>query len=886
MISKRFKGPLLAIVFLHGAIFSLAKDPESKATDLKCEHLVTPIGVDNPRPHFTWRISEETAQGKQLAVRVVVGTDSAEVLRSKAGRMISGNRSLYQLEGMTLKPFTRYYWKVAIFGKNGKECPPVMSWFETGTMGAGNWKGGWISDGLSQDVKAAPYFRKEFTASKKIVSARAYVAAAGLFECYLNGKKVGDHHMDPIYTRFDRRNLYVTFDVTAQINQGANAIGILLGNGWYNHQSTAVWDFHVAPWRGRPAFCMDLRLTYSDGTTEVIGTDRSWKTSSGELIFNSIYTAEHYDFNQTQKGWNEAGFNDTNWKGRVYYHSAPSKNIVSQQLHPIRAVEKLEAKDFKKINDTLYLYNFGRNISGVVKFQVKGKKGTVVRLKHAERLKADGMVDLSNIDVHYRPTDDKDPFQTDIITLSGQLDEFQPKFNYKGFQYVEVSSSAPIAISAKSMTASFTHSDVPPIGKITSSNPTLNKIWYAANNSYLSNLQGYPTDCPQREKNGWTGDAHIASETGLYNFDAISIYEKWMADHRDEQQPNGVLPSIIPTDGWGYEWGNGPDWTSTIAIIPWNLYLFTGDPTSLFDTYDNIKTYVNHIDQLWPNGLTTWGLGDWVPVKSKSSVELTSSAYYYKDVCILLEAAKLMENQADVKQYEALKKKIYNAFNKKFYKADSAIYGSGFQTELSIALHFGLVPDTLKAKIAMNLANSVKAENNHLDVGLLGTKSILNALSENGYADVAYALVAQKTFPSWGWWMENGATTLYENWDINAANDISLNHIMFGEVGGWMFKGIGGIIPDPANPGFSNIILKPSFVLDAFHAEHFGPQGKIVSEWETSGKGMKYHIVIPPNSTASVTLPVDSKRAVHLNGRFEIRRTMNLESGDYVFEIK
>jgi len=288
---------------------------------------------------------------------------------------------------------------------------------------------------------------------------------------------------------------------------------------------------------------------------------------------------------------------------------------VAQALHPIRNVREYRPVSLKKIDEYTWLYNFGQNMSGVTRMKVNGPQGTTIRLKHVERLDSAGCADMSNIDVHYRPTDDSDPFQTDILILSGKKeDDFMPRLNYKGFQYVEVTSDNPLDLSEENLTAYFMHSDVPPVGKINSSNNTLNKAWQASNASYLSNLFGYPTDCPQREKNGWTGDAHIAIEVGLYNFDGITVYEKWLADHRDEQQPNGVLPAIIPSSGWGYQWANGPDWTSTIAIIPWNIYLFYGDTRLLELCYDNIKRYVDYIDEQYPTGRPDWGLGAWVPV--------------------------------------------------------------------------------------------------------------------------------------------------------------------------------------------------------------------------------------------------------------------------------
>ncbi|RZJ65667.1 MAG: alpha-rhamnosidase, partial [Flavobacterium sp.] len=536
----------------------------------------------------------------------------------------------------------------------------------------------------------------------------------------------------------------------------------------------------------------------------------------------------------------------------------------------VRNVEEIKAKSLRKFNDTTYLFDLGRNISGVSKIKLDGPAGTEVRLKHVERLYANGRADMSNIDVHYRPTDDKDPFQTDIIILSGKGEQsFMPHFNYKGFQYVEVSLSKPLNLKKEDLVGYFMHSDVPVAGDIKASDTLINKIYYATNNSYLSNLFGYPTDCPQREKNGWTGDAAIAVETGLYGFDAITIYEKWLADHRDEQQPNGVLPSIIPTDGWGYEWGNGPDWTSTIAIIPWNIYMFYGDKKLLADCYDNIKKYVNYIDQTYPSGLTTWGLGDWVPVKSKSPVELTSTCYYYADAVILTKAAKILGKTEDYKKYNALAEKIKTAFNKKYLNKQTGLYSTGLQTELSVPLFWGIVPEESRFLVAENLAKRVAADGFHLDVGLLGTKAILNALSENGHADVAYKIAAQRTFPSWGWWIANGATTLYENWPIDAKSDISMNHIMFGEIGAWLYKAPGGIKPDEKQPGFKHILLQPHVVdgLEHFEASHDGPYGKIKSAWKRIKGGVRYEITIPANSSASINLDLVRDINTTLNGK-------------------
>jgi alpha-L-rhamnosidase len=891
LLHTRFIISLLLLLFAA----SCSVQTNCIPVELRCEYLSQPLGIDAAHPRLSWKLQDARAGAMQTAYQVIVGTDSIAVSKGtgnywQTGQVESASQ-LVTYQGQPLQPFTRYYYSVQVWDKDDHASRLATGHFETGMMNNANWKGTWISDSRDIQIKPAPYFRKSFQLDKKIRSARAYIAVAGLYELYLNGNKISDHRLDPMYTRFDRRILYVTHDITSQLQSGKNAIGVLLGNGWYNHQSTAVWFFHEAPWRNRPAFCMDVRITYEDGSTETITSGKDWKTSLSPVIFNSIYTGEHYDARLEQPGWSEPAFADSAWK-EVIFRSAPSTNIVAQAMQPIRAVETIPAQSMRAFNDTSYVFDLGRNISGVSRITVKAPAGTVLRLKHGERLRPDGHVDLSNIDVHYRPVGTADPFSTDIFITSGKGDEsFMPRFNYKGFQYIEVTSSVPVTLTKESITGYFMHSDVPPIGQLSSSNPTLNKIWSATNNSYLSNLFGYPTDCPHREKNGWTGDAHIASETGLYSFDGITVYEKWMADHQDEQQSNGVLPAIIPTDGWGYEWANGPDWTSTIAIIPWNIYLFYGDTTLLARCYNNIKRYVDHIDQLYPTGLTTWGLGDWVPVKSKSPVELTSSVYYYVDANILAKAAKLLGKTEDAEKYASIATRIKNAINDKYLNAATGIYGEGVQTELSVPLCWGLVPDTLVSKVAANLAKRVQADNNHIDVGLLGTKAILNALSENGYADLAYTVASQETFPSWGWWIVNGATTLYENWPIDAKTDISMNHIMFGEIGAWMYKALGGIKPDVNQPGFKNILLQPHFVagLNQCEVMHQSPYGAIISSWKKSGEKTTYTVVIPPNSTATLQLTIPAKQKLYKNGELTQATDLfndQLTAGKYTFEIK
>ncbi|WP_223579583.1 alpha-L-rhamnosidase [Sphingobacterium sp. GVS05A] len=873
---------LLTTMLCVSSMLYAQKQKECLPIELNCEHLVNPLGVDKSNPRLSWRLADKRQGAKQSAYQILVSSDSLALVKNKANSWNSGKQlssaMLIHYNGTGLKRQTKYYWKVRVWDKNASESTSSIASFETGMMGMENWKGKWISDNQDIHDQAAPYFRRAFKTTKPIKSARAYIAVAGLYELSINGKKIGDHRLDPMYTRFDRRTLYVVEDVTPQIQQGNNAVAVVLGNGWYNHQPLAVWDFDKAPWRNRPTFCLNLRIVYQDGSEETLTTDQQWKTAAGPIRYNNIYTGEHYDARLEMPAWDTPQFDDSQWHA-IQYRNPPSTNIVSQQMVPIRLVRSYSPKLMKKMDEKTYIFDMGQNMAGVTKIKIGGKAGTVIKIKHGERLQANGRLDLSNIDVYYRGNKELEPFQTDILTLSGRKeDEFMAKFGYKGFRYVEVSSSDPIVLDESTITAYFMHSDVRSIGQLKTSSTLINGLWEATNNAYLSNLMGYPTDCPQREKNGWTGDGHLAIETAYYNFDGITVYEKWMADHQDEQQENGVLPDIIPTGGWGYGTANGLDWTSTIAIIPWQTYLFYGDASLLAECYDNIKRYVDYVDGISPNGLTTFGRGDWVPVKSQSNLELTSSVYFYVDATILASAAKMFGKTADQQKYEMLGKKIKDAINAKFLDRSKGIYSTGTQTELSVPLYWGVVPEAMKAKVAANLNSRVEETNFHLDVGVLGAKALLNALKDNGYGETAYKVAVQDTYPSWGWWIVNGATTLLENWDLKATRDISDNHMMFGEIGGWFFKSIGGILPDPTQAGFKNVLLKPIFPkeLKESSISYQSPYGNILSSWKVKGNKVEYTVEIPANATATFYPPENIRNS----------NAVQLEAGKYQMDLE
>jgi len=720
-----------------------------------------------------------------------------------------------------------------------------------------SWSGSWISDSNDREFRPAPRFRKEVLLSGQPVKAVAYLATGGLSTLLVNGKVVDETRvLDPAFTRYDRRVLVSTFDITDKLKEGNNCIGVELGNGWYNHQSATTWHFDRAPWRDRPTFCLDVKITYSDGREEMVTSDADWKTSSdGPVRFNNIYVGEHHDFRRGQTGWASAGYDATLWDA-VKLRSCPTQMLTIQNMPPIRESAPIEAVKITQLRPTKWVYDFGENMAGNVLFTAQGQAGTVITLKYSERLMpVEGRADQSNIDCYYFGDNEKEPFQTDIVTLSGGIDEYHPRYSYKGFRYVEVTASSPVTIKIHAVKV---HSDVKPNGSVSCSDPVIQAIWEATNRSYLSNLMGYPTDCPQREKNGWTGDGHIAVETGLFNFDVSSVYEKWLADHRDEQQPNGVLPDIIPTPGWGY-WspkadGNGLDWTSTIALIPWELYLFYDDIKHLSDCYYNIKRYVDYALSLSRDGLVCWGRGDWVPVTKKTGKTLICSCFLYKDLEILSEASRLCGHPEDYEKYSSLAKKVRQAINDKFLDKTTGRYADGMQTAQSLPLYFGVTPKENVKDVAAALAERVKEDKYHVNAGVHGAKAVLHALSANGYGEMAYKMASATDFPSWGYWIKGGRTTLSENWRLDAGKDNSDNHVMFGDISAWFYRSLGGINPDPEQPGFKHIILRPIFPhgMKEFSCSYTSKYGRIVSGWQRKGAKVEYQVTIPEGCIATL----------------------------------
>ncbi len=684
-----------------------------------------------------------------------------------------------------------------------------------------------------------------------------YVASAGYHEQFINGERVGTNYLDPGYTHFDKRILYVTHDVTSLLKQGDNAVAAVLGNGWYNEQSVAVWNFHEARWRDRPRLLCELRITYTDGTTEVIGSDETWKTSTGAYTYNNIYSGDKFDARLEEAGWKTAGFDDSKWES-VLPAQAPAPLLVAQQMPGIRITEEVRPVSMKRFSDQLYVYSFPKNMSGLCRLKVKGEAGTRITLKHGELLKKDGRLEQGNINVYYHPVKPDEVFQMDVFTLKGTGEEeiFMPSFSYHGFQYVEVESSRSVTLTEENLTGLFMHTDVRPSGSFACSNPLLNKIWEATMQAYRSNLHSIPTDCPQREKNGWTADAHVAIDLGLLGFDGITLYEKWMDDIIDNQREIGDLSGIIPSSGWGYGEWIGPVWDAALFIIPNALYDYYGESRSIEKLYPTMERYLEYLKTREVDGYLTYGLGDWVYWKATTNNEYTSTAYYYLDYKLMARFASLLGK--DAAPYQEKANTLKSLINRKFFNAETGVYAEGTQTAQALALYLGLVPEGKEQLVADKLREVVTGNNYFLDFGLLGSKTVPAMLTKYGYIEDAMKMITKTEAPSWGYWVETmGYSTLPETWTLSPKfADASLNHVFMGDVSAWMMNQLAGINHDDSAPGFRHIRITPHFVkeLDWAKGEYHSVRGRIASEWKREGDTITLTVTIPADCSADIVV--------------------------------
>ena len=680
--------------------------------------------------------------------------------------------------------------------------------------------------GWDSQSAPAPYFRREFELATPL-RGRIAICGLGFYELYLNGRRVGDARLDPAPSIYDRRSRFVVYDVSQYLRAGRNVVGVILGNGWYNCRTEEAWNFDKASWRDYPKFALRLE---SDGGEVILESDDQWRvTESGPIRFNELRNGEFYDARREFANWNDFPFDDAGWLPAVSV--APPGGVLTEQLAPpCRVMRSIEAAATVTLPDGRIVADFGINLSGHVRLRVRGRGGAQIELRYGERLHPDGSLDQE----HIAKFTFSGEFQCDCYTLRGDrpLEEWAPRFTFHGFQYcqAEIRGEAEIL----SLTAEFVHSAFEDAGNIACSDEMVTQLQKMVRTSYAANFVGIPSDCPHREKNGWTGDAQLAAEAGLCNFHAALNLENWLETMADSQRPNGQFPGIVPSCGWGYNWGAGPAWDAAFFVIPAAIYLYTGR-TEFFRThFDAMLRYLEYAADRSSGDLADYGLGDWNHVDNSriAPPELTSSCYIFHCNKLAARFARILGRTADAVMLEARAGRIRKAINARYYIGDG-VYAHGEMTALAAPLYFEVAPDAERSRIAAELEKIVRAHRCIPDFGIIGAKTVPRALADAGYVETAFRLLTQVEYPGWGWWVRQGATSLWGNWHGEA----SRNHIMFGDVSAWFFRYPGGLAPEWEAPGFSRIRLRPRPIrrLEKFRMFHDTPHGRIEVMWQWHG---------------------------------------------------
>ncbi len=839
--------------------------------NLRCEYAIDPIGIDTPVPRFTWSYKASSGRDfRQIGIQLLLSESKEELLSKKTGRiwqspMIETGETCISLDSLcALRSHTAYYWQVVAWNEAGDKVSSPIATFETAFMPATGWQGKWISDNRSVNTSEAPMLRKTFEidGGKQISKGRLYVSAAGYYHISINGKAADpDAFLSPGFTHYDKRNLYNTIDVTSLLQPGKNVITVVLGNGFYNaFEPVATWCYEQARWRGRASVISELHIFYSDQTKDIVVSDSTWRVaSSGPYVQNNIYSGDTYDARLEIEGWDKPQFDDSSW-AQASIVCPPSGRMVAEASHTIRKMKEIKPVYIQSFGDTIFVCDFGVNLSGTCLLKIKGESGTRVEMQYGELLKRDGRIEMRNLDIYYKPLEGL-AFQTDVFILNEDYQEFLARFSYKGFRYVEVRSDRPLELNETNIAAIEFHSDLKPVGQFECSDSLLNKIWESANRSYLSNAMSIPTDCPQREKNGWTADAHITIDLGLMNFDGIRFYEKWVEDIIDNQDAQGRISGIIPSSGWGYDDWIGPVWDAAMFIVPMAIYHYYGDTKCISRVYETCRRYLGYLSTREDgDGCVTYGIGDWVPYHTKTPTEYTTSCYYYLDHLYMARFSELLGYDGTI--YKAKAEYLKTLINKKYFDEQKGIYANGSQTAQALALYLGIVPRGMEQLVADKLCRSVEENGGYLDFGVLGSKTVLRMLSQYGHADVAYRMATKRDVPSWGAWMATGNGTMAETWVLSPDfRDASLNHMFLGDINAWMYSTLAGINFDPQQPGFKHTFIRPCFVKDLnwVRAEYESVRGLIRSEWIRKKNGeICLYVEIPVNTTA--TIEVGDKR--------------------------
>jgi alpha-L-rhamnosidase len=731
-------------------------------------------------------------------------------------------------------------------------------------------------DGWKQAVVVAPYnnstwgemkagyvprpprlARKDFNLGAPIQKARAYVSALGTYDLFLNGERVGNQRLAPEWTDYATRVQYQTYDVTPLLKEGANTVGMMVGNAWWGSILMGKSDsnYESGPFR---ALCQ-IEVQYADGRRETIASDASWKSHASPILSDSLYHGETYDSRLELPGWNTPGCSDSDWDP-VAVLPPPKARLISQQCEPIQATEELKPVSVSEPSPGSFVFDMGQNMAGVARLMVNGPAGTTVRLRFAEVLKDDGNIYTDN----YRGAR-----CTDSYTLKGGgVEIWEPRFTYRGFRYVEVT-GYPGRPDKEAITGVVFHTAVRRIGEFECSNALINQIQKNITWGIRGNLHSIPTDCPQRdERLGWAGDAQAISWTANRNFDMARFFSKWITDLADSQNPEeGWVTDVAPSLGWGPA---SPAWGDALVIVPWAVYQDYGDLRIIQTHYDAMAKWIDYMEKKSEGGLYNpeHMYGDWVGVV-ESPKEPISSAYRYYSTSLMAKMAKILGRASDENRFKAMMMRTWQAYNTKFFQKDKNDYEGETQATKVIPLRFGLVPEDRAKAVAANVVKDIRGRDFHLSTGFLGTACLMPVLTQWGDPETLWKVATQESYPSWGHMVKKGATTIWELWNSDTAGPgmNSRNHYALGAVGQWYYQCLAGIDTDPDHPGYNRIIFRPTPLgdLEWAKASIDTRYGKVSSSWTRGKDGFHIDLEVPPNTTASLALPTFGKNKPTIN---------------------
>ena len=877
-------------------------------TSLVADYKTNPMGIDHPAPRLSWKIACEEPNTMQDTYEIRAALSVNDLKKGKnllweTGKVASSQSVHVRYGGAPVKSFQRVYWQVRIRDNHGKQSKwSQPAWWETGFLPGTGWEADWITPAWEEDPTRSlpsPYLRGIFTVKRPVSQARLYISCHGLYQAEINGKRVGDQQFTPGWTSYHTRLQYQTYDLSGSLVQGENALGIILGDGWY--RGNLAWQDNRNLWGDQLSAIAQLRITYADGSTETVVTDGSWKASTGPILESDIYNGELYDANLELTGWSKAGYDDSGWSA-VRVAEQPKSNLIAPEGPPVRVVDELEPLSVVKTEEG-WLVDMGQNMVGWIRIAVNGPRGDTIVLRHAEVLDKHGKMYYTNL---------RSAKATNAYVLKGGGEEiFEPHFTFQGFRFVMVA-GYPGELIPEKIRGMVIHSDMEPAGTFECSEPLINQLQHNIVWGLKGNFLDVPTDCPQRdERLGWTGDAQVFAPTACFNMNAASFYTKWLKDLAADQRDDGLIPNVIPNILGG---GGATGWADAGVVIPWVLYLDYGDVSVLRSQYESMKKWIGYMEQhagedhIWKND---FHFGDWLSFDASRSdymgayttTDLIATAYYSYSASIVSKVASILGKDGDASYYRALSEKVRKAFNEEFVTPNGRLVAHT-QTAYTLALAFGLLDEATGKKAAGHLAGDVE-QFKHITTGFLGTPLISRVLTETGRIDLAYMLLNRTDYPSWLYPVTMGATTIWERWDGQKPDSTfqdpgmnSFNHYAYGAIGKWLYQVVAGIGIDEADPGYRHVIIhpRPGGGLTSARATHESMYGTILSGWELDGDALTMEVEIPANTRATIHIP-GKPGTVKLNGESLTATETDHEetpsgtlvrtgSGKYVFRTK